>query len=299
MQVNNEISEKWNETILILNKSGLATPFSLDVRDSCLSTMDLAKEYQKPNDYVKSEELENKVFISLTQTKGRGRSERVWKSELGGLYMTIAMRTPISYSKTSGLSLVVGTSVIKLLQSYGIKAGLKWPNDVLDFESLKKLAGILIESISSKDNSCMISIGVGLNINQEFSSNYLNKIENENSNPISMKNMSESEFNFEEVSLKLASQIVMDYEKFIKDGFSEFRDFWIQNTCMKNLEISYFYSADSEKKQTLGIGMFKDLSEIGSLILCSLEDDKIIELHSGEVSIRLDPNTSNTTKQDL
>ena len=294
MQVNNEISEKWNETIIILNKSGLATPFSLEVRDSCVSTMDLAKEYLKPKDHLKSEEVENKVFISLTQTKGRGRSDRVWKSELGGLYMTIAMRTPISYSKTSGLSLVVGTSVIKLLQSYGIKAGLKWPNDVLDIGSLKKLAGILIESVSDKNNSCMISIGVGLNVNQQFSSNSLNNSDSENLNLISMKNMTESEFNFEEVSLKLASQIVIDFEKFTKEGFSEFRDFWIQNTCMKNLEISYFSSTDSEKKQTLGIGTFKDLSEIGSLILSSIEDDKIIELHSGEVSIRL-----NNTKQDL
>ena len=94
--------------------------------------------------------------ICISQWQGKGQLGRTWISPPGNVYA--ALRLPKAPPNFSGMmSLVIGYSIISVLQELGIPAKLKWPNDVMVGE--KKAGGILIQ------NRLDISLaGVGLNL---------------------------------------------------------------------------------------------------------------------------------------
>ena len=94
---------------------------------------------------------EGTVVLASSQVSGRGRHGRRWTSPSGGLYASlISQKRPL-------LSLRAGIGVAQALRAIGVKASLKWPNDVLVGE--RKIAGILIEA--SEDWAV---VGIGVNI---------------------------------------------------------------------------------------------------------------------------------------
>jgi len=93
------------------------------------------------------------IIIADSQTGGRGRYGRTWVSPPGGLYTSIVL------DPDSLLSLRAGVAVVETLIGYGLKARLKWPNDVTMDE--KKIAGILIEEVSG-----MMILGIGVNLRE-------------------------------------------------------------------------------------------------------------------------------------
>jgi len=91
------------------------------------------------------------IVLANEQTAGRGRFGRSWISPNGGLYATVIC------SADPLLSLKAGLAVVRALRSVGIRAGLKWPNDVM-VENLK-IAGVLIETDGNHS-----LVGIGLNL---------------------------------------------------------------------------------------------------------------------------------------
>jgi len=126
---------------------------------SCPSTNDLAKEL------ALSGESEGTVVIAEEQTKGKGTKGRSWYSaRKKGLYLSIILNPP--FADISLLPLVAGLAVSEAILSYlGIKAWLKWPNDVV-WEG-KKLGGILCESGFLGNRVNYAILGIGLNISHE------------------------------------------------------------------------------------------------------------------------------------
>ena len=108
-------------------------------------------EVDSTNDYVKRNlnKLPNLSVVRCNyQTNGRGRNGHVWQSKNGDdLLMSI---------------LVVACSVAGLLDRYGIKAKIKWPNDI--YVDDLKICGILVEAIYQTDLEGVV-VGVGLNVN--------------------------------------------------------------------------------------------------------------------------------------
>jgi BirA family biotin operon repressor/biotin-[acetyl-CoA-carboxylase] ligase len=104
------------------------------------------------------------VCCAETQTAGRGRRGRDWRSPLGGnLYFSLLKRFDHGMGALTGLSLAAGTAVIAALIDCGVTgAGLKWPNDVL--ASGRKLAGVLIELGGEFLGPCHAVIGIGINL---------------------------------------------------------------------------------------------------------------------------------------
>src|SRR5512146_1462267 len=104
------------------------------------------------------------VCCAETQTAGRGRRGRDWRSPLGGnLYFSLLKRFDHGMGALTGLSLAVGTAVIAALADCGVAdAGLKWPNDVL--AGGRKLAGVLIELGGEFLGPCHAVIGIGVNL---------------------------------------------------------------------------------------------------------------------------------------
>jgi len=122
------------------------------------STMDVARELAR-----KGAE-EGTIVIAESQSQGKGRLSREWLSPKGGIYFTIILRPKISpiYAPRINLmaSVAVATTIRKL---FGLKAELKWPNDVL-IEG-KKVCGILAEMDAEVDAINFVNVGIGINAN--------------------------------------------------------------------------------------------------------------------------------------
>lgn len=100
------------------------------------------------------------VVTTQRQTRGRGRFNRAWIGNQGGLWATFNLPLDSSAKRHWGvLPLVAGAAVIEALKAYNIQGlRLRWPNDVLVGRA--KLAGILVERPAAN----MASIGIGLNM---------------------------------------------------------------------------------------------------------------------------------------
>lgn len=100
------------------------------------------------------------IVSTRRQTKGRGRFNRPWVGEEGGLWVTYNLPIdPHSHIHWGLLPLVAGAAIMDALKAYNIPGlRLRWPNDVLVGKA--KLAGILVERPSAN----MASIGIGINM---------------------------------------------------------------------------------------------------------------------------------------
>ncbi|HVQ24790.1 MAG TPA: biotin--[acetyl-CoA-carboxylase] ligase, partial [Planctomycetota bacterium] len=104
------------------------------------------------------------VVVGERQTGGRGREGRTWQSPKGGLYLSVLLR-PAS-ERVSLIPLAAGIAVAEAVLEFGVRAELKWPNDVL--VSGRKLAGILAEASSSGSGVEWVVLGVGVNVAVEL-----------------------------------------------------------------------------------------------------------------------------------
>lgn len=125
------------------------------VYDEVTSTFDVAKQLLQNHSQG--------VVIAKRQTKGKGKGERKFVSNDGGLYFTIFCKQ-VDFSPSFALKTVInaGLSVYDTLVSLGFNAKLKWPNDVLI--NGKKVCGILCETITCGDKLDFMC-GVGINVN--------------------------------------------------------------------------------------------------------------------------------------
>ena len=115
--------------------------------------------------YIESGGEEGALFITDHQQDGRGRRQNKWASTQGkSLTFSFILYPQSSLNQFGLFPLLTGVSIVKGIESaIYIKAGLKWPNDIM--LSRKKMGGILIESKSTSDGLAVV-VGVGLNINE-------------------------------------------------------------------------------------------------------------------------------------
>ncbi|MDA8773758.1 biotin--[acetyl-CoA-carboxylase] ligase [Chlamydiia bacterium] len=155
-----------NNTLNFLNTTFIPSDITIHHLSSVTSTQDLMKN-QHDDFYISN----HKRYIAITaeqQTNGKGKAQNIFKSPIGGGYITI--KTPLDISKHFSkqpwhLLCAVMQSLCMTLTYFDIPIDdfvWKWPNDLL-FKQLK-CAGILIEYIA-KHNHHELIIGLGININ--------------------------------------------------------------------------------------------------------------------------------------
>lgn len=97
---------------------------------------------------------------AVSQTKGRGRFQRNWVSDEGGLWLSAVVPLGSGEILRRALPLAVGVAVCGTLQELGISEfRLRWPNDVLVRD--RKLAGLLIDQFAPD----LAVVGIGINVN--------------------------------------------------------------------------------------------------------------------------------------
>ena len=103
---------------------------------------------------------EGTVLVAEHQAAGRGRLDRVWTSPPGaGITVSFLLRPDVPSARRGWLTLLTGVALAEAVGEVpGVRASLKWPNDLLAAGGAK-LAGILAEV-----GSGVVVVGVGLNV---------------------------------------------------------------------------------------------------------------------------------------
>lgn len=104
------------------------------------------------------------ALTAIEQTHGRGRHGRFWHSPPGNLYLSVLLPPPSRLGVATLLPLLGGLACAEALSGAGVAACLKWPNDVLDPGSERKLAGVLVEGATGPAGLEHVVLGVGVNL---------------------------------------------------------------------------------------------------------------------------------------
>ncbi len=104
------------------------------------------------------------VVTADRQTEGRGRRGRTWEDRPAGASLAASVTIPPLTDHRTLVPLVAGVALGDALRRLGLRAAVKWPNDVLlelpgEARPLQKVAGILAEALPDG-----IVVGMGLNV---------------------------------------------------------------------------------------------------------------------------------------
>lgn len=98
------------------------------------------------------------LVLTESQTKGRGRGGNTWSCPRGeGLLFSLVLEPDIERSHWPRLALATGLAVAQAVETLGVEAKIKWPNDV--WIGGKKCAGVLVEGCGDR-----VIVGVGINV---------------------------------------------------------------------------------------------------------------------------------------
>jgi len=108
---------------------------------------------------------EGTVVISESQKQGRGRMGRNWISQPeAGIYLSLILRPNFVPMQAPCITLMAAVALVEALeQALGVKAAIKWPNDVMI--GGKKVSGILTELKAEMECIHYMIVGIGINVN--------------------------------------------------------------------------------------------------------------------------------------
>lgn len=119
------------------------------------------------------------LLVADHQTAGRGRTGRGWETPARAALTCTFVARPRSAPGTYGwLPLLAGLGTVRALRATaGVRAVLKWPNDVLldlgpgvddvdGWGTARKVAGILAEVVPDAGGGPAVAVGIGVNVDQ-------------------------------------------------------------------------------------------------------------------------------------
>ncbi|HMB14915.1 MAG TPA: biotin--[acetyl-CoA-carboxylase] ligase [Pelovirga sp.] len=108
---------------------------------------------------------EGTVVVADQQLAGKGRLGRQWASPAGvNLYCSILLRPQIPVQQAPQLTFLSAVAVVDVLEAVGgVKAQVKWPNDILVGGA--KIAGLLNEMSAETEQINYVVLGLGINLN--------------------------------------------------------------------------------------------------------------------------------------
>ena len=140
----------------LLQERGEAWPAPIEYLDRVTSTNDVARERARAGAAPFS------VVFSGEQTSGRGRQGHGWISPPGNLYLSVLLRPGGRVPQAGLVPLAAGVAIADALETFGVRARLKWPNDLVVRD--KKIAGLLAEAASGGEGIETVVLGIGINL---------------------------------------------------------------------------------------------------------------------------------------
>lgn len=219
------------------------------------STMDLAKSRTAegaPDGYI---------VLAEHQTSGRGRNG-AWDSDAGlGLLMSVILKAGFRSSDRMLIAIMGAVSAAEAVQSHGIKARIKWPNDIVierrrdDILNLKKLGGVLAEQICRGDAAPAHVLGIGININQDISQ----LPQKTRLAPTSMRTELGRPVDRNQVCLALMRQLDEWYKKLRLGKREELLARWKNLSCLIGKTLVMKHKGAPMKGQVIGLSVYGEL----------------------------------------
>jgi BirA family biotin operon repressor/biotin-[acetyl-CoA-carboxylase] ligase len=249
------------------------------------STNDLAMEMSYQRDKTDSKayqhsptgnkgRLDGTVIIADAQKSGRGRFGRTWISPPGvNLYFTVVLEPYFPANEASLITLMAAVAVASAIRKYtGIRAGIKWPNDIL--VGTKKVGGILTEMKSEADMIHFMAVGIGVNVNMapdsvpEHLRPLVTSLKEEKAKPVSRVKLLGV----------ILSQIEYWYTQLLKNGKKVLMSEWMR----LNITIGNNVRVKTQNKVLSGTA--DGISDDGELLV-RLASGEVKKIFSGEVTI--------------
>ena len=205
---------------------------------------------------------EGSIVICGHQTKGKGQRGNVWQSKSGeNLTFSLVLRPDfMDISEQFYLNMSISNSIRRLLQDYVPDVKVKWPNDLF-VPGFGKVVGVLIENTFSGKEWEFAVVGIGLNINQ---------LDFDSEKASSIRSITGSEFDLEELFRLLITQLEQGYIQLKKGKWKEIKAEYLMHLFRKDCWAEY--SSDGEQFSGKIVGIAAD----GKLEM---------ELGDGEISL--------------
>ncbi len=215
-------------------------------------------------------EKDGTIVIAEEQTAGRGRLGREWFSPPGtGLWFSLLLRPNFKPEKAPLLTVVASLAVADALECYGIKAAIKWPNDILI--NGKKVCGILSEMSADLDKINYAIIGIGINVAQKDFPDFLTEI------ATSLFMVTGVKVNRNRLLQQIISSFKSYYDLLLTDKTHKLINFWQKKLNIINKTIEIKSKGELYRGKAIGV------SEKGELLL--EYKNRVISFWAGDATL--------------
>lgn len=235
-----------------------------ELREIYLENIDSTNLWAKNN----IETLDDKtVVFAEAQTRGRGRLQRSWVDlGKGNLFMSLVLKPAETFDEHySNLTQYMSLSLCKVLENYGVKPEIKWPNDVLI--DGKKIAGILSEASvrGTTFKGLVLGIGVNLNAKEEDFAQIDKKV-------TALNIETGREIDLKEFKTALVEEFFKNYETFLTQGFEFIKKDYLSRANFLDKELCVALINETKT------GVAKGVTDSGELVLCNGENEFILNI---------------------
>lgn len=219
---------------------------------------------------------EGTVVIAEAQTAGRGRLGRRWTSPAGkGLLFSVLLRPALPMRDVHLLTLVAACAVADAIESMiDTPIGIKWPNDL--YVGDRKIAGILMEVAGEQDKVDWVVVGIGINVNTEYSQLPVAL----RRTATSLKSANGEAVDRSELLARVLLQLDAHYAMALADGF----DAAVSGFRRRDYLMGRSISVEARGGSVLGTAA--GIDERGALVV-RLSQRQIRRFLSGDVTLRL------------
>ena len=214
------------------------------------------------------------LVVADSQTVGKGRRGRSWHtSKSTSIAMSLILKPKLEAEYASMLTLLQAMAVADTVEEIcGLKARIKWPNDILVNE--KKVCGILTELNLEKTEISSIIIGTGINVNQESFPEEIAEI------ATSLKMETKESQSRAKLIGRINEHFEGYFEQFMKTkDLSGIVDLYNAYLISKGRQVKVLDPKGEFAGEALGINGLGEL-------LVRKSDGKVVNIYAGEVSVR-------------
>ena len=213
----------------------------------------------------------NTMVIAKEQFNGKGRFDRNWISQIGGLYATYLIKKKMIVNESKYYSMIACLSTLEVIRQNTLSnIYIKWPNDI--YYSNKKISGILCESIFDEENINYLKgiiIGIGININNT---------QNKFNNRISIMEINNKQLNINQIINDLYLKI-FNYCNELNQNVDYIINSWKnENNKLLNKIIKF---TDPNTNQKINAKILK-IENDGSLLILNLNSNITQKLYTGD-----------------
>ncbi|GMN39711.1 hypothetical protein TIFTF001_008940 [Ficus carica] len=212
------------------------------------------------------------VCVADVQYKGRGRSKNLWESPKGGLLFSFTLQ--MEDGKIVPLvQYVVSLAVTEAIKEICDKNGLpyvdiriKWPNDL--YLNNLKVGGVLCTS-AYKSKKFNVSVGIGLNVDNEKPTTCLNAF---------LKELSDADYKFarEDILSTFFSKFERFFDIFIDQGFQALEELYYRTWLHSGQRV--IVQEKNEDQEIENVVTIQGLTSSGYLLAVG-DDCQMCELH--------------------